>query len=141
MIEVVPIGIGAVHADLSALVPATTNTKYTTCWFPGALGAYALLQSLVHDIRQPAAHPLDYVRVGIEGDAYAGVPEKLLDVFWMLARHEEYRGAVMPEVVQPDSREPRPLEEWLEVPTQKVRTAHGRARRSRHFLARLQRNR
>jgi hypothetical protein len=56
-------------------------------------------QRLVHGVGQAAVHPLDDVRVGIEGDGYAGVAEKLLDVFRVLACHEEYCSAGVAKVI------------------------------------------
>ena len=37
-------------------------------------GGAVASQRLVHDIRKTAVHPLDHMRVRVEGDAYAGVP-------------------------------------------------------------------
>jgi hypothetical protein len=58
-------------------------------------------QRLVHRLGQPAVHTLDHVAVGVEGDAYAGVAQELLDVLGMFAHHEEYRSVGVPEIVQP----------------------------------------
>jgi hypothetical protein len=57
-------------------------------------------QRLVHGVCKPTVHPLDHVAVGVEGDAYAGVPQKLLHVLGMLARHEEYRCAGVAEIMK-----------------------------------------
>jgi hypothetical protein len=53
------------------------------------------LESLVHGVGQ--AH--DDVGVGVKGDGDTGVPKKLLNVFRVLACHEEYRGAGEPGLV------------------------------------------
>ena len=53
----------------------------------------SLSKSLVHSLGQPAVHPLDHVALGVEGDAYAGMSQKLLHVLLMLAGHEQYRCA------------------------------------------------
>src|SRR5215210_4355133 len=49
----------------------------------------------------------------------------------MLARHEEYCSASVSEVMKPDSGQPGPLQEGLEVMAQGVCAAHGCARRGR----------
>jgi hypothetical protein len=67
------------------------------------------------------------VRVGVEGDVYAGVAQKLLDVLWMLARHEEYCSASVTQIVEPDGEQSCPHWRQLEVTTQEVRRDHGGA--------------
>ena len=59
-------------------------------------------QRLVHRVSQPDVHALDNVAIGVEGDVYASVAQQLLDIFWMLACHEEYCSAGVAEVVEPD---------------------------------------
>jgi hypothetical protein len=54
--------------------------------------------------------------VGVEGDGYAGVAEELLDVLGVLACHEQYCSAGVPEIVQPDSGQSCPLQKGFEVP-------------------------
>jgi hypothetical protein len=51
------------------------------------------LQRVVHSLCETSVHPFDHVGVGVEGDAYARVAQKLLDVLRVLARHEEDCGA------------------------------------------------
>jgi hypothetical protein len=80
-------------------------------------------QRVVHRVREPAAHALDYVGVGVQRDAYAGMAQQLLDVLGVLACHKQNRGAGVPEVVQPDGWELRTLEQRLEVPPQQIRPA------------------
>jgi hypothetical protein len=63
-------------------------------------GASSGSQRLVHGVCKPTVHPLDDMRVCVEGDAYAGVPQKLLRVPGMLARHEEYRCAGVAEIMK-----------------------------------------
>jgi hypothetical protein len=67
--------------------------------------------------------------VGVQADEYVRVAQKLLHEVGILARHEEYCSAGVPEIVQLDSGQLRPLEERLEVTTQEARRPHGRARR------------
>jgi hypothetical protein len=55
------------------------------------------------------------------------VPEKLLDALWMLASHEEYCSASVPEVVKRDGGQFRPPTKRLEVTTREVRRPHGGA--------------
>jgi hypothetical protein len=58
-------------------------------------------QRIVHGVGQAAVYPLDDAGVGVEADVYAGVLEKLLDVFWVLARHEAYCSAGVAEIIRP----------------------------------------
>jgi hypothetical protein len=59
------------------------------------------LERLIHSVPETAVHPLDDVAVDAEGDAYAGVPEMLLDVLGMLACHEEYCSARTAQIMEP----------------------------------------
>ena len=58
--------------------------------------------------------------VGIHRDGDVGVSQELLDVLGMLALHEEYCSARVPEIVQPDGRQPSPPQEGVKVAAQEV---------------------
>jgi hypothetical protein len=59
-------------------------------------------QRVVHGVGQTAVQALDDVGVGAEGDGDASVAEEFLNVFRVLACHEEYCSAGVTEVVKPD---------------------------------------
>jgi hypothetical protein len=54
------------------------------------------------------------VGIGVEGDGYGSVPEHLGYYLWVDVLSEQERGARMPEVVEADLRQSRPLQERLE---------------------------
>jgi hypothetical protein len=62
-----------------------------------------------------------------------GLAQKLLNVLGMLACHEKYCSARVPEVVERDGGKLQPPKKWLEVTTREVRRAHAGA----HTLAEL----
>jgi hypothetical protein len=55
------------------------------------------------------------VRVAVEGHAYAGVPQEVLDQFRVDATPQKQVGACVPEIVPTNRGETRVLEERLEV--------------------------
>jgi hypothetical protein len=64
------------------------------------------------------------VRVGVEGDADAGVPQELLDELRVDVPLEEEGGACMPEIVEGDLRQTRTLQERREATLSEVGGAY-----------------
>ena len=74
-------------------------------------GSNRASKGLVHRVSKTAVHTLYDVAVGVEGNVYAGVIQKLLYVLWMLASHEEYCSAGVAEIMEPYGGELCPLQE------------------------------
>jgi hypothetical protein len=59
-------------------------------------------QRIVHGVGESTVHALDDVGVGVEDDGGAGVAQGFVDVFWVLACHEEYCSAGVAEIMGAD---------------------------------------
>ncbi len=89
----------------------------------------------VHSAGDGVSHIGEYVRVDVEGKAYVGVAQKLLDVLRVDALPQEERGARVPEIVEAYRRGQsgalqRGLECAVEVAAQRGRTDAGREEES-----------
>ena len=60
------------------------------------------------------------VGVTLQGERSGGVSGEGLEVPYRLAMLSEERQAAMPEVMEADGGEARPLQQWLEVPVDYV---------------------
>ncbi len=69
-----------------------------------------LCQRRLHRLHGLVSHAWQEVRVSIQGHGNRGVSEKLLYELRVSALREQERGARVPEIVEADIREPRPLE-------------------------------
>ena len=65
--------------------------------------------------------------VGVQNHGYAGVAEELLHKLDVDAPAEKQRGARVPQVVETDVGQTRPLQERLEGAGDQVRARYGRA--------------
>lgn len=83
-------------------------------------------QGVVHRPGCDVPHAGYHVAVGVEGDADVGVPEHLGDDLRVDALREQQGGAGVPQVVEANVRQPRLLEERLEVPRDEVLRVVGR---------------
>ena len=67
-----------------------------------AIAHKARSQRIVHGVGEATVHVLDDVGVSVEGDGDVGVAQGFLDVFWVLACHEEYCSAGVAEFMEVD---------------------------------------
>src|ERR671921_909423 len=96
-----PLSYGRIRLIYAEFSPPGSSRKplWQQCGSNSARNARS--QRIVHCVGQAAVHTLDDVRVGIEGDVYAGVAQESLDVLWVLACHEEYCSAGVPKIMDP----------------------------------------